>query len=46
MDAWYNLIVGTLDIAPEISVLVNIIGAVFLLEIITNVVALLSSVKR
>lgn len=46
MDSWYNLIVGTLVIAPEISVLVNIIGAVFLLEIVSNVVALLSSIKR
>lgn len=46
MDLWQNLVVGTLEIVPELSVLVNIIGAMFLLEIATSAIALLSGVRR
>lgn len=46
MSAWQDLIVGSLEISNELSVLVNIIGALFLLEIITSVVAFLSGVRR
>lgn len=46
MNQWNELIIGTLQVAPELQVLVNLIGAMFLLEIATNIVALLSGMKR
>lgn len=46
MNEWQNLIIGTLEVAPELQVLVNLVGALFLLEIGTQIIALISGVKR
>lgn len=41
MDQWISLIIGDLDVMPEVIVLVKMCGALFLLEIATSVVAFL-----
>lgn len=46
METWKDLIVGTLEIAPELQVLVNLVGALFLLELASGIVALLGGVRR
>lgn len=46
MDAWKELVIGTLEIAPELEVLVSCIGAMFFLEVATNIIALIAGVKR
>lgn len=46
MNEWYELIVGTLEIAPELSVLVNLIGALLILEILTLAFNIIGSFKR
>ena len=46
MNEWKEIIIGTLEIAPELEVFVNLVGALFLLEIITQVAAFIGGVKR
>lgn len=46
MNQWQDLIVGTLEVAPEVQVFVNIIGALFLLEIALSVVSFLGGIGR
>lgn len=46
MNEWKELIVGTLEIAPEIEVLVNLIGVCLIMELITLAFNLLGSFKK
>lgn len=46
MNQWQDLIVGTLEVAPEVQVFVNIVGALFLLEIALSVVSFLGGIGR
>lgn len=46
MNEWYDLIVGSLEIAPELQVIVNIVGALLLLEVITLAFNIIGSFKR
>lgn len=46
MSEWRDLIIGTLQVAPELEVFVNIVGALFLLEIATLCVAFLGGIKN
>lgn len=46
MTAWQELVIGTFQIAPELTVFVNVIGALFLLEIALSVVSFLGGIGR
>lgn len=46
MDAWINLVVGDLILPNELLVFVRIVGVLFLLEIATFSIAILSGLKR
>lgn len=46
MDVWIDLVVGSLDILPEVKALISLIGVCYMLEIITSVVAFIGGVKR
>lgn len=45
MSAWDELIVGTLEIAPELQVLVNLVGVCLMLELVTLAFNLIGSFK-
>lgn len=46
MDSFVNIVIGTLQIAPEIEVLVRLIGVLYLLEVITSAIAFIGGVRR
>lgn len=46
MEQWSELIIGTLQISPELQVFVNLVGATLLLEIVTLAFNLIGSFKR
>lgn len=46
MNEWQDLIIGSELVASELKVFVNLVGALFLLEIATQIAAFIGGIKR